>query len=215
MAARELSKFEQDTLIAALDKIDESNKARKISEYQAAIEQERSGRVAAESKVGELTAELARRGDAYRAALAEMDTKLVQEREARSTANTLAAQARGEADASSALAASMGARIGELSAKLDALTVMERAEAVQDKQEDEPLSYRINVIGRDAAGDFSAGLSHRHARDELRDRAVSRRDGQRDRENRSSDRALLRAWHATVASRTSLSDQSGVSALQQ
>src|SRR5437879_11205883 len=98
MAKRELSKFEQDTLVEALSQIDEAGKKQKLAEYKAAIEQERAGRTAAQTKVGELAAELSKRQTGYQAAISDMDRKLLQERESRATADTLAAQARAEAD---------------------------------------------------------------------------------------------------------------------
>lgn len=154
MAARELSQFEQETLIEALTQIDAANKAQKLAEYAAAIESERAMRVAAEAKIGELQAELAKRSEGYQAALGDFTTKLAQANEARATADLLAAQARAEADAASTYAAAVDTRQQELSDKLDTLTQMERTEQVADTQEDIPVSYRINVVGRDAAGDL-------------------------------------------------------------
>ena len=159
MAARELSKFEQETLIAALDKIDEATKARKIAEHAAAIEQEKAGRIAAEAKIGELSAEMVRRSDGYQTALAsearlraQIETKLLQEREARSTADLLAAQYRAEAEATREQIAETQEMFRALTERVDALSVSQpqviTAPAAQ------PSSYRINVVGRDAAGDL-------------------------------------------------------------
>ena len=154
MATRELSKFEQDTLLEALTQIDAAGKAQKLAEHAAAIESEKSGRIAAEAKVGELTAELARRGEAYRVAVSDLERKLAQAKEARSTADMLAAQARAEADAAGTYAGAVTVRLQEMSDKLDALAQMEVVEIAQEKIDDAPISYRINVVARDAAGDL-------------------------------------------------------------
>ncbi len=155
MAHRELSKFEQDTLVEALTQIDAAHKARKLAEHEAAIEKERAGREAAEQRVGELTAELAKRGDAYRTALADLERKLMQERESRSTADTLAAQARAEADGERSKHEEILGVVNQLRQDMAEMMTMERAEAAEDATEDAPLpSYRINVVGRDAAGDL-------------------------------------------------------------
>jgi hypothetical protein len=153
MASRELSKFEQDTLVEALTQIDAAGKAQKIAEYAAAIEQERSGRAAAEAKVGELTAELAKRGEAYRAALADMDSKLLQAREARSTADVLSAQYRAEAEGERRKSAEIEALVTGLREQITALMEMEIHE-VEPTVDSSPVPYRINVVGRDAAGDL-------------------------------------------------------------
>lgn len=149
MAARELSKFEQDTLIEALTQIDGANKAKKLAEYAAAIEQEKAGRMAAEAKIGELTAELAKRQQGYQAALAELETRSLQDREARATAELLAAQARAELE-------------GERATQAMLRQITEQISAIEITEQDEPaiapaatpISYRVNVVGRDAAGDL-------------------------------------------------------------
>ena len=156
MAARELSRFEQDTLIEALTQIDAAGKAQKLAEHAAAIEVERAGRVAAETKVGELTAEFAKRGEAYRAALADYDTKLSRSREARGTADLLAAQAKAEATVANGALEKMAGDIAELRSTCDAM--IEQMQTMQmdepEPPQDAPVSYRLNVIGRDAAGDL-------------------------------------------------------------
>src|SRR5260221_5366141 len=155
MAARELSKFEQDTLVEALTQIDAASRAQKLAEHAAAIEAERAGRVAAEAKVGELTAELAKRGEAYRAALADSDTKLSQARESRSTADLLAAQAKAEATVAKDAVEMLANDVAEMRKICDAM--MEQMQTMQmdepEPPQDAPVSYRLNVVGRDAAGD--------------------------------------------------------------
>lgn len=153
MAARELSKFEQDTLIEALTQIDAASKSQKLAEHAAAIEQERSGRVVAEAKVGELTIELAKRGEAYRTALADMDSKLLQAREARSTADVLAAQYRAESEGERKKSAEIETLVTGLREQITALMEMEIHKAAPTV-DSSPVPYRINVIGRDAAGDL-------------------------------------------------------------
>lgn len=153
MAARELSKFEQDTLIEALTQIDAASKSQKLAEHAAAIEQERSGRVAAEAKVGELTVELAKRGEAYRTALSDMDSKLLQAREARSTSDVLAAQYRAEAEGERKKSAEIETLVIGLREQITALMEMEIHED-EPTVDSSPVPYRINVVGRDAAGDL-------------------------------------------------------------
>lgn len=156
MAARELSKFEQDTLIEALTQIDAASKAQKLAEHAAAIEVERAGRAAAEAKIGELTAELAKRGEAYRAALADYDTKLSQAREARSTADLLATQAKAEAATANSAVERLSNDVAEMRTMCD--TIMEQMQTMRmdepELPQDAPVSYRLNVVGRDAAGDL-------------------------------------------------------------
>lgn len=154
MASRELSKFEQDTLVEALTQIDAAGKAQKLAEHVAAIEVERAARVAAEAKVGELTAELAKRGEAYRGALADYDMKLMQAREARSTAEILAVQARAEADGERSKASEIGALVRSLQEQISALMTVERTEV--PAVETQAPAYRVNVVSRDAAGDLRA-----------------------------------------------------------
>src|SRR3979490_2035327 len=132
MAARLLSKFEQDTFVEALTQIDAAGKAQKLAEYAAAIEQERSGRVAAETKIGELTAELAKRSEGYRAAVSDLETKLLQAREARNTADILAAQARTEADAERNKSEEIGTMIESLQTQIAALMQVERLEQIPE-----------------------------------------------------------------------------------
>ncbi|SRR5258706_470860 len=153
MAKRELSKFEQDTLVEALTQIDAAGKAQKIAEYKAAIEEERAGRVAAEAKVGELSAELAKRQAGYQAAIADMDTRLVQARESRATAETLAAQARAEADTERRKNDEITAIVQKLEAQISALMEMERDEPAPSIPSPPPR-YLVNVVGRDGAGDL-------------------------------------------------------------
>ena len=152
MAKRELSRFEQDTLVEALSQIDEAGKKQKLAEYRAAIEQERSGRVAAEAKVGELTAELAKRQTGYQAAIADMDTKLLQARESRATADMLAAQARTEAYTERRKNGEIEALVQRLETQIGALMQVEQNEP--ETPPSTPPSYRVNVVGRDAAGDL-------------------------------------------------------------
>lgn len=156
MAARELSKFEQDTLVEALTQIDAAGKAQKLAEHAAAIEAERAGRVAAEAKVGELTAELSKRGEAYRVALAELDTKLSHAREARGTADLLAAQAKTEAAVANGAVERLANDVAEMRKMCDAM--MEQMQTMQmdepEPPQDAPVSYRLNVVGRDTAGDL-------------------------------------------------------------
>jgi hypothetical protein len=152
MPPRLLSKFEQDTFVEALTQIDAAGKKQKLAEYAAAVEQERAARVAAEAKIGELMAELVKRSEGYRAAVADMDTKLIQARESAATANILAAQARAEADAERRNSEENGTMLESLQAQITALMQVERVEQVQDTAP--PASYRVNVIGRDAAGDL-------------------------------------------------------------
>lgn len=156
MAARELSKFEQDTLVEALTQIDAASKAQKLAEHAAAIEVERAGRIAAEARIGELTAELTKRQTGYQVALTDMDTKLEQAREARGTADLLAAQAKAEAAVSNGLVEKMAGDMAELRKTCDAM--MEQMQAMQvdepESPQDAPISYRLNVVGRDATGDL-------------------------------------------------------------
>lgn len=112
-----------------------------------------SARVAAETKVGELTAELAKRQAGYQTAIADMDTKLLQAREGRATAEMLAAQARAEADAERRNSTEVVARMGSLETQIAALMVSDRTE-ITPPAPVTPPSYRVNVVGRDAAGDL-------------------------------------------------------------
>lgn len=153
MAGRELSKFEQDTLVEALTQIDEAGKKQKLAEYSAAIEQERAGRVAAESKVGELAAELAKRKDGYQSAIADMEMKLLQSRESRATSDMLSAQARTEVETERRKNGEFTALIQSLKEQIDALMQIEREEP-QMPIVSQPPSYRVSVVARDAAGDL-------------------------------------------------------------
>jgi hypothetical protein len=108
--------------------------------------------VAAETKIGELMAELAQRREGYQAAITDMETKLMQARESAATANILAAQARAEADAEHRNSEENDTMLESLQAQITALMQVERVEQVADASP--PASYRVNVIGRDAAGDL-------------------------------------------------------------
>lgn len=149
---RELSQFEQETLLEALTQIDDADKGRKLAEHAAAIEAERAGRVAAESKVGELSAELVRRSEGYQLALADAERKSLQDREARNTAALLATQARAEAEEMLAHHAEMMSIVNTLREEIAAIAIVERVEVQQAPSH--PSSYRINVVSRDAAGDL-------------------------------------------------------------
>ena len=150
---RELSKFEQDTLVEALTQIDSAKKSQKLAEYAAAIEQEKAGRIAAESKVGELQAELVKRSRGYQDGLKEMDTKREQEREARLTAEILSAQYKASTETANQMLEKMAIDMAETRKMCDMM--MEQMQTTDEPEsEDIPVSYRLNVIGRDAAGDL-------------------------------------------------------------
>jgi len=117
-------------------------------------ERAESERDMANAKVGELTAELAKRGEGYRASLKDLDTKREQAQEARMTADLLAAQSKAEADTANKALAQMASEIAALRKTCD--DMMEHMQMPMDEpeSEDAPVSYRLNVTGRDAAGDL-------------------------------------------------------------
>jgi thymidine phosphorylase len=109
----------------------------------------------ANAKVGELTAELAKRGEGYRASLNDLDTKREQAQEARMTADLLAAQSKAEAETANRALAQMASEIAALRKTCD--DMMEHMQGMtmdESASEDAPVSYRLNVTGRDAAGDL-------------------------------------------------------------
>lgn len=153
-AAHQLMVQEANRRLAAEKSIEELNA--ELAKAKSAAQASETGRIAAEAKIGELTAELAKRGEAYRAALADYDTKLSQAREGRSTADLLAAQAKAEAIVANGAVEMLANDVAEMRKMCNSM--MEQMQTMQmdepESPQDAPVSYRLNVIGRDAAGDL-------------------------------------------------------------
>lgn len=150
-AAHQLMIEEANRRIATEKSVEQLNA--ELAKAKADVQASETARIAAEAKIGELIAENAKHREGYQAALADMNTRLLQSNEARTTADLLAAQARAEAEAARARNEEVSALVARLEARIEEISLMEHDEPVT-MAAPEPVSYRVNVVGRDAAGDL-------------------------------------------------------------